>query len=57
MTSGGFVVVVRKNYFIESKYLAFFRVYLVTVLKALVRIFQISFLICIFKHNILLILL
>jgi hypothetical protein len=43
MTSGGFVIAVRIKYFIDSK-IAFFRAYLVTILKALlVTIYQNSF--------------
>ena len=34
--SGGFVILKRSNSFIDSKYIAFFRAYLTTILKALV---------------------
>ena len=36
MTLGGFMIVVRNNSFIDSK-IAFFRAYLVTILKALIK--------------------
>ena len=39
MTSGDFVIVVRNNSFIDR---AFFRVYLVTILKALVQLTQLQ---------------
>ena len=36
MALGGFVMLGINNSFIDSKYVAFFRAYLVTILKALV---------------------